>query len=643
MAMSGWRSPGGEGRGQEPLSLPPDESPGAAALLETRNLLRILVAAVVIAALQAARDVFIPVILAVILSFVLSPLVNLLGRAGLRRVAAVVVSVVLALGLLGLVGTLIGRQAAGLAADAPRYARTIEQKIEGLQTLFAARLSAISTAFGIGRPPTPAPAASAPAANLETPAGLAGGTSEQKRPVLVEVVEPEDSTLVVVRSILSPVVGPLETTLIVFIVTIFTLLQREDLRDRVIRLAGSGDLHRTTLAIDDAGQRLSRYFVSQFLVNATFGLVVTLGLWAIGVPSPIVWGGLAGVLRFVPYIGALLAALAPIALAAAIDPGWSMVILVTGLFVVVEPVVAYVVEPLVYGHSTGLSPVAVIVAAVFWTWMWGPIGLILSTPITLCLVVMGRHVKSLEFVDILLGDRPALTPVESFYQRLLSGNREDALEMAEAALVDRPLLDYYESVVLGALRRAADDVARGALSRERALGVTKSMLAIIDELGEHEDPGPAGRAVVLHSRPSAGVVACVAGRGPLDEAASAMLAHLLQQRGVAATRVPHAAVGRERIVQFDLTDVAVVAVSSVALEGAPAHLRYLVRRLRGRLPKTPIVAGIWREGDAFLTNAELQKTVGADAFVTSLRAAVDAAMPAPLPDRSAAAVPLRSP
>ena len=192
--------------------------------------------------------------------------------------------------------------------------------------------------------------------------------------------------------------------MIVFIVTIFTLLQREDLRDRFIRLAGSGDLHRTTLAIDDAGQRLSRYFVSQFLVNTSFGLVITLGLWAIGVPSPGVWGALAGVLRFVPYIGALLAAVAPIALAAAIDPGWSMVILVTGLFVIVEPVVAYVVEPLVYGHSTGLSPVAVIVAAVFWTWMWGPIGLILSTPITLCLVVMGRHVKSLEFVDIALGD-----------------------------------------------------------------------------------------------------------------------------------------------------------------------------------------------------------------------------------------------
>ena len=606
-----------------------ERSGDAAALLETRNLLRLLVAAVVVTALRVAQDVFIPVILAVILSFILSPLVNLLGRAGLKRAPAVVVTVLLALGVLGLVGTLIGRQAAGLAVDAPRYARTIEQKIEGVQTLFAERVSAVSTALGIGRPPTSGPAASTPSTSA--------GTSQ--RPMPVEVVQPEDSTLVVVRSILAPVVGPLETTVIVFIVTIFTLLQREDLRDRFIRLAGSGDLHRTTLAIDDAGQRLSRYFVSQFLVNATFGLVITLGLWTIGVPSPAVWGGLAGLLRFVPYIGALLAALAPIALAAAVDPGWWMVSLVGGLFLIVEPVVAYVVEPLVYGHSTGLSPIAVIVAAVFWTWMWGPIGLILSTPITLCLVVMGRHVKSLEFVDIALGDRPPLTPAESLYQRLLSGNRDEALETAEAALAGQTLLDYYDTVVLEALRRAADDAALGTLSRARAIAVRKTMLAMIEDLGEYEDAAPGERAVTPPAPSSAGTVACIAGRGPLDEAVSAMLAQLLERRGVPVRRVPYAAVGRERIAQFTPGDVAVVAVSSLALDGVPAHLRYLVRRLRARLPNTPIVAGIWREGDAVASGADLQKTVGADVIATSLRTALDAAMPAAIPE---AAVPVHS-
>ena len=616
-------------------------SDDAAAVLETRNLLRLLVAAVVVAALRAAQDVFIPIILAVILSFILSPLVNLLGRAGLQRVAAVVLSVVLALGVLGLVGTVVGRQAAGLAADAPRYARTIEQKIEGLQALFAARVSTISTAFGVGNPVSPPPQASTPA-SPQVPSGL-GATGDPNRPVLVEVAEPAASTLAVVRSILSPVVGPLETTVLVFIVTIFMLLQREDLRDRFIRLAGSGDLHRTTLAIDDAGQRLSRYFLSQFLVNATFGLVITLGLWALGIPSPGVWGGLAGVLRFVPYIGAWLAALAPIALAAAIDPGWSMLLLVTGLFVIVEPLVAYVAEPLVYGHTTGLSPVAVILSAIFWTWMWGPIGLILSTPIALCLVVMGRHVESLAFVDVLLGDQPALTPVETFYQRLLSGNREEALEMAEAALADRTLLDYYDAVALDALRLALDDVSRGALSREHATAVAASMVAIVDDLGEYEDSASTPRTVVPAVRRGSGVVACIAGRGPLDDAVPAMLAQLLEQRGVAAARVPYSAVGRQRIAQFESANVDVAVVLSVALEGAPSHLSNLVRRLRARLPGTPIVVGLWREGNAVESTADLQRTLGADVCVTSLRAALDAAMLAPLPERSEAGVPVHSP
>jgi predicted PurR-regulated permease PerM len=587
----------------------------AVALLETRTLLRLLAAAVIIAALRVAQDVFIPVILAIILSFVLSPLVNLLGRARLRRAPAVAVTVILALGVLALVGTLIGRQAAGLAADAPRYARTVEEKIEGVQALFAARVSAISTALGIGRPSSAAgPAAPAsPATN-----------GAQPRAVPVEIVQAEDSTLVVVRSILSPVVGPLETTMIVFVVTIFTLMQREDLRDRFIRLAGSGDLHRTTVAIDDAGQRLSRYFVSQFLVNTTFGLVITLGLWAIGVPSPGVWGVLAGVLRFVPYIGALLAALAPVALAAAIDPGWSMVAMVAALFVIVEPVVAYVVEPLVYGHSTGLSPLAVIVAAVFWTWMWGPIGLILSTPVTLCLVVMGRHVPSLEWIDILLGDRPPLTPADTLYQRLLSRHPDEALETVEAAVADRPLLDYYDAVVLEALRRASDDVTHGGLTRARAGAVRRSMLHVIDELEEQADERPADR-LLSPAVSSNGVVACVAGRGPVDEAVSAMLAQLLEHRGVPVRRVPYAAVSRERIDAFNAGDIAVVLVSSLVLDGAPGHVRSLVRRLHLRLPKAPVVVGICRTGDPLLADAELQKSLGVTVCVTSLRAAVEAA------------------
>ena len=309
----------------------------------------------------------------------------------------------------------------------------------------------------------------------------------QQQPLVVELATPKSSVLTVARAIIEPVLGPLETTVIVFIVAIFILMQREDLRDRFIRLFGSRDLHRTTIAMDDAGQRLSRYFVSQLGVNACFGVVIGVGLWLIGVPSAALWGVLAGLLRFVPYVGPLLAAVAPLTLAAAVDPGWWTTIYVALLFVIIEPLTGYVVEPLLYGHSTGLSPMSVIVAAVFWTWIWGPVGLILSTPLTLCLVVMGRHVKSLEFFDVLLGDRPALSEVNRFYQRTLANDPDEALDQAEKMLADRSLVDYYDSVVLPGLKLAAADEARGTISRQRATEMTRSILAVISDLEEHVD------------------------------------------------------------------------------------------------------------------------------------------------------------
>ncbi len=204
--------------------------------------------------------------------------------------------------------------------------------------------------------------------------------------------------------------SPLATLGIVFVVAVFALLQREDLRDRLIRLVGSDDLHRTTLAIDDGRRRLSEYFVTQLCINSAFGLIIGIGLFFIGVPNPVLWGILSALLRFVPYVGSFIAAVLPLGLAAAVEPGWSMVIWTAVLYVVVEGATGQVIEPLVYGHSTGLSPFSVVVAAIFWSWLWGPIGLILSTPLTLCLVVMGRHVKKLEFLDVMLGDRAALTP-----------------------------------------------------------------------------------------------------------------------------------------------------------------------------------------------------------------------------------------
>src|SRR5438270_3878261 len=294
---------------------------------------------------------------------------------------------------------------------------------------------------------------------------IAGPKAAPPRPVPVEVLQPDPGALESLQSLISPLLHPLATTGIIVIFVIFILLQREDLRNRLIRLAGSHDLQRTTAALDDAASRLSRLFLIQLLLNGSFGIIIGTGLWVIGVPSAILWGILAAVLRFVPYIGAAIAAAFPLALAVAVDPTWSMLLWALALFLVVEPVVGHVIEPMVYGHSTGLSPVAVVASATFWTALWVPIGLVLATPLTVCLVVLGRHVERLEFLDVMFGDRPALSPPEIFYQRMLAGDPAEAVDKAEEFLKERPLSTYYDEVALPGLKLAQNDVARGALDR----------------------------------------------------------------------------------------------------------------------------------------------------------------------------------
>jgi len=624
-AAPGPASPTGAGPGG---ATPAGSAPVAAAgTPETSSLVGLGVAAIVITGLYFAQDVLVPITLAVMLSFVLSPVTNLLRRLGLWRGPSVVASVLLALAVIGLMGTLAGGQAAGLAADAPRYAEAIEQKISGVQALTTAQVEWLVRTFGVSRQRTP-PAGTTPVTTVRQTAAQRAAAAAQ--PVLVELAAPKTSALTVAQTILEPILAPLETTFIVLIVAVFILLQKEDLRDRVIRVFGAADLHRTTLALDDAGERLSRFFISQLAVNATFGLVIGIGLWLIGIPTPALWGGLAGMLRFVPYIGPLLAVVPPLGLGAAIDPGWSTAIEVALLFVVVEPFTAYVVEPLLYGHSTGLSPASVIVAAIFWTWLWGPIGLILSTPLTLCLVVMGRHVKSLEFFDVLLGDRPPLSAVDTFYQRILANNPDGAIAKSEALLADRSLLEYYDTVVLPALRLAAVDEANGKLSSARATEMTRSMRAVIDELSEHVDAPAGGDPPALAVTPAnaTGVVACVAGRGPFDDAVAAMLTQSLARRGQASRQIPYSAVARDAIAKLDLSDVRVFLVSYLELAGTPTRLRSLVARLHAQAPAARIVVGLWPEGDTMLRDTSAQRQLGVDVCACSLRGAVDAALAA---------------
>jgi hypothetical protein len=422
------------------------------------------------------------------------------------------------------------------------------------------------------------------------------------------------------------------------------------LRDRLIRLFGATDLHRTTLALDDAARRLSRYFLTQLAINANFGLVIGVGLYFIGVPNPVLWGMLSALLRFVPYIGSFIAAGLPITLAAAVDPGWSMAIWTAALYIVIELLVGQAVEPMMYGHSTGLSPLAVVVAAIFWSWLWGPIGLILSMPLTLCLVVLGRHVERLGFLDVLLGDRPALTSVESFYQRILAGDADEAQDHAELLLKDRSLSSYYDEVALRGLRLAAGDAQRGVLHLEQLERVKNTIKELVSELAANDDEEPAPEnsddEVALKqdgdlpkAPPPEGsarqreelappwrqkaLVLCLAGKGPLDEAASAMLAQLLDKHGLGARTVPHDASSREAIASLDVSDVTMICISYIDISGAPSHLRYLIRRLKRKLPNTPIVVGLWPSDDEVLKEERVRAIIGADYYATSLHEAVN--------------------
>ena len=624
-----------------PAKVQPPATPGAS------GMATLAVAIVVIVALYLGREVFIPLVLAVLLSFVLGPVVNLLRRIHVPRIPAILVTVVLALGVLLGIGGVIGLQLADLAGQLPQYQQTVETKIQKLQTGVLGHASAlIHKATVAVQQNTAAPGGNAAPAAKQDP------TAPHEKPMLVRLPQEETSSLAVAQKVIEPIVSPLTTLGIVLVVVIFLLMQREDLRDRMIRLFGSSDLHRTTVAMDDAAGRLSTYFLTQLGINTAFGVIVAIGLYFIGVPSPILWGVLGTLLRFVPYIGSAISAILPIALAAAVSPGWSMAIETAVLYLVVETVMGQAVEPLLYGHSTGLSPFAVIVSALFWSFLWGPIGLILSTPFTVLLVVLGRHVEHLEFLDVLLGDRPALTPVENFYQRILAGDPDEARDHAELILKERPLIAYYDDVALKGLQLAATDAQRGVLHGEALDTIRTSVQDLVDDLGkahdalpetadpkgnadvptlaEQELPTPAPSPAVL-DRESLGTawrspraILCIAGRGPLDEAAATILAQLLGKHGLGAEVVPHDRVSRRGIESLDLTGVAMICIAYLEVKGNPSHLRYLLQRLRERLPSGKLLVGLWREQESVLSDKALQREIGADVYVSTLLQSVEA-------------------
>jgi predicted PurR-regulated permease PerM len=608
------------------------------------SLLTLVTGVVIISALYLAREVLIPITLAILLSFVLAPLVEVLRRIHVPDVLSVLVAVLIGLGAVGAIVGIIGMQVAELAADVPQYAGTIETKVASVRGFTLGRISELTNR--LDRQMTAPVPQRAPRPEASTQA------APDQKPIPVEVKQPESDSLSLARRVLEPILGPFESALIIFIVAVFILLQKEDLRDRLIRLVGSGDLHRTTVAMDDAAHRLSRYFLAQLGINTVFGVAVGVGLALIGLPSPLLWGVLSAILRFVPYIGPVIAAVLPATLAAAVSPHWSMVVWTLGLFAVAESITGQVIEPMVYGHSTGLSPVAVVIAAIFWSWLWGPIGLIISTPLTLCLVVLGRHVDRLQFLDVLLGDRPALTPIENFYQRMLADDPDEALQQAELLLKERSLTAYYDEVALKGLQLAANDAQRGVLGAEKLERIKRSVRSLVNDLDGRDDgdPHPVEKEEThgVASKPERDIpvptasraaapdvdnltpawrtvssVLCLAGRGPLDEVASSILAQLLGKHGLGARLAGYEEASRDNIAKLDVEGVAMVCVSYLEISAGPAALHYLVRRLRQRIPGVPILVGLWPSEDTALKDDRVRAAIGADYFTTSLREALE--------------------
>ncbi len=491
------------------------------ARLNDRSALAILnAAAIVAAALYFGAELLIPLVLASLLAFVLAPACGLLQRARLPRVLAVLLVVALAFAAIAGIGTLVGRQIAALASNLQSYETTVLTKWTALSEGGGLLQTVIQ-----GIIPAPGPhGATAPGGEAASALGLGGV-----------------SGLTLARTVALPLLGPLGTAGVVLVFTIFILLSNEDIRDRLVRLVGRRDLHRTILAMNDAASRLSRYFLFQLALNTGFGTVIGLSLWLVGLPNPILWGILAAMMRFVPFIGVFIALLPPLLLAVAVVPGWTLALIVLALFVGSELIMGQVVEPLIYGHSTGLSPIAVIVATAFWAFLWGPVGLLLATPLTVCLVVIGRHVEPLAFLDVILGDTPPLHPSETFYQRALEGRAADLLPGARKQVASSSLVEYYDTVALRGLALAQGDLARDTLAFERLESIHDQIELVLEKLGAIPSGSPV--ETVLPAWRDEGAIVCIPGRGQLDDLTAKMAVQVLHQQGFGARMEPNLILG----------------------------------------------------------------------------------------------------
>jgi predicted PurR-regulated permease PerM len=561
----------------------------ASELTAASRLLVLVGVVVVVAGLYFGRPVLIPLALGVVFAFLLAPIAGLLERCHFGRVPSVLIVLIVSFALLVAVSWGVTVQLMEIVAHLPDYRANIHSKITALRTSPSGSLGkATATVNDLRKELSSA---------SETAANAKIGNKTGREPIPVQVAAAPRNATEYLRDVAGPVTGILETAGIAVIFALFILVKREDLRNRLLRAAGSHQLHTMTQALDDASQRLGRYLLLQVAVNVGYGVVFGTGLHFIGVPHSLLWGVVACLLRFVPYIGTAIATAFPMAMAMAVFPGWSQVWMTFAVFFILELVVGNVLEPWLYGAHTGISSLAILVAAIFWGMLWGPVGLILSTPLTVCLILLGRYVPQLSLLEILLGDEPVLSPQAHFYQRLLARDDQEAREIADLYLKENPLGSLYDSVLIPALTLAEHDRHRDALDDSKAKFIHQSTREMIEELYEVHlkaaDVANESSSVILETVPplSGCKIVCIPARLEADEIVGTMAAQLLRRAGYAAHALPIAPME----VMFEAVEKAgaeVVCVSALP-PFATGHARSLCKQLRQRCPEVKIVLGLW--------------------------------------------------
>lgn len=554
----------------------------------TRSLPVLIGLALVLGFLYVAKIVVIPLALAILITFLLAPPVMWLQRHGLRRIPAVVLATMLALAAVIGSGYAVTRQIGDLLDSYPRYEQNITAKIVGLRARgregLIDKMQSVAQRISEQLDQT----------NVRVPAQP---RTEADRAQPVRVVSDDGPfRLSQLWTVAGPLLEPLADTGLVLVLVIFMLINREDLRDRVIALIGPAQVADTTRALDDAGGRVSRYLLRQLLINVGYGIAVMLGLWAIGVPYAPLWGFFAALLRYIPYLGPWLAALLPITLSLLIAREWTTALMVIGLFGVLELITNMLIEPLVYGRGMGVSQAALLVAVAFWTWFWGPVGLVLASPLTVCLVVLGRHVPFLKFFDTMLGDRPALEPPVRYYQRLLARDQDEAAELAESLVRDSDVATIFDDVLVPALAMGRADLRAGKIDAESLQQVCEGTRLIAEEVGEDAAASSAAAAAETEdpSHPSATrlrVLSCPA-RDAVDEVALEMLQRLAVAERIdwIPGRAAHLVSDIVALVESERPDV--LCIGSVP-PGGLSHAKHLCLRVRARFPDVAILVGRW--------------------------------------------------